>query len=286
MNFNKNKIIKKLTDINFFNFKKFIKTKNNLPLKFSLKRFSLKKLMSKKNKSLGRSCGKIVSWHRGGGKKHSYRNIFFNKSLKQYYGILRSIEYDPNRSVYIGIVQCEDGSFCYIIVSSLMKINDVISFSQQYQLFKLGDFLKLRYAPIGIPIYNLEKYPGSGPIYSKAAGVFSILIFKDVKYGIVKLPSGEERNFDLDCNITLGMPSNIYRKFQKKYKAGTNRLLNKRPKVRGVAMNPIDHPHGGGAGKTTSGRPKVSPWGKLTKDVSTKNKKIFNKFILKRRIKK
>jgi len=172
---------------------------------------------------------------------------------------LRSIEYDPNRSVYIGIVQCEDGSFSYITISSLMGVNDVICFSQEYQLFKLGDFLKLRYIPTGIPIYNLEKYPGSGPIYTRAAGVFSVLLKKDIEFGIVKLPSGEERIFDLDCNVTLGMSSNIYRKFKKKYKAGINRLLNKRPIVRGVAMNPIDHPHGGGAGKTTSGRPKVSP---------------------------
>jgi large subunit ribosomal protein L2 len=252
MNFNQNKKIKKVTDINFFSFKKFIKTKDNV------KNFSLKKLMLKKNKSLGRSYGKIVSLHRGGGLKHFYRNIFFNKNFDRYYGILRSIEYDPNRSSYVGIVQCEDGSFCYIILSSLIRINDIICFSQQYQLFKLGDFLKLRYVPVGLPIYNLEKHPGSGPIYSRAAGVFSVLMSKDIEFGIVKLPSGEERIFNLNCNVTLGIPSNSYRKFQKKYKAGTNRLLNKRPKVRGVAMNPIDHPHGGGAGKTSSGRPKVS----------------------------
>jgi large subunit ribosomal protein L2 len=259
MNFNKNKRIKKLTDIGFLNFRKFIKTKTNLFANTSLKKFSLKKLIIKKNKSLGRSYGKIVSWHRGGGLKNNYRNIFFNKNLEQSYGILRSIEYDPNRSVYIGVIQCQDGSFCYMPVSSLMKINDVISFSHEYQLFKLGDSLKLRYVPVGIPVYNLEKYPGSGPIYSKAAGVSSLLLTKGIDYGTVKLPSGEERMFDLECNVTIGMPSNIYRKFQKKYKAGTNRLLNKRPTVRGVAMNPIDHPHGGGAGKTTSGRPKVSP---------------------------
>jgi len=280
MNFNKEKRIKKLNDVSFSNFKEFIKIKNIL---FS--KFSLKKLLIKKNKSLGRSHGKIVSWHRGGGLKHNYRNIFFNKNFQKYYGILRSIEYDPNRSVYIGVVQCEDGSFCYIIVSSLMKVNDIICFSQEYQLFKLGDFLKLRYIPLGIPIYNLEKHPGSGPIYSRSAGVFSVLLSKNLEFGIVRLSSGEERIFDLECTVTLGMPSNIYRKFQKKYKAGTNRLLNRRPVVRGVAMNPIDHPHGGGASKTTAGRPKVSPWGKLTKGVPTRNKKILSKFIIKKRLK-
>jgi large subunit ribosomal protein L2 len=110
-----------------------------------------------------------------------------------------------------------------------------------------------------VPIYNLEKFPNSGAVYSKAAGVYSILLTKDMKYGRVKLPSGSERLFDLDCSVTLGIPSNIYRQFNKKYKAGTNRLLNRRPIVRGTAMNPIDHPHGGGAGKTAPGRPSVSP---------------------------
>jgi large subunit ribosomal protein L2 len=119
--------------------------------------------------------------------------------------------------------------------------------------------LKLRYAPIGVPIYNLEKFPGSGAVYSRAAGVSSLLLTKDLNYGKIQLPSGEERLFDLDCLITLGIPSNIYNKFHKKYKAGTNRLLNHRPTVRGVAMNPIDHPHGGGEGKTGGGRPSVSP---------------------------
>jgi large subunit ribosomal protein L2 len=258
MNFNKNKNVKKLTDINFFDFKKFIKTKSHLNLNFSLKKFLLKRLLLKKNKSLGRSYGKIVSLHRGGGLRDKYRSIISIKNFKNRYGILRSIEYDPNRSIYIGVVQAEDGSFCYISVTSLMQVNDVICFSEQHQLFKFGDFFKLRYVPIGVPIYNLEKFPGSGSVYSRSAGVFSVLLAKSSEYGTVKLPSGEERLFDLNCNVTLGTPSNLYHKFQKKYKAGTNRLLNRRPHVRGVAMNPIDHPHGGGAGKTTSGRPKVS----------------------------
>jgi large subunit ribosomal protein L2 len=207
---------------------------------------------------LGKSFGKIVVRHRGGGLKRNYRNIFTNKNLQKHYGILRSIEYDPNRSTYIGVVQCEDGSFCYITISSLMQINYVICFSQQYQLFKTGDFLKLRYVLLGSSVYNLEKYPGSGPIYARSAGVFCVLLSKDLEFGLIKLSSGEERIFDLECKVILGVPSNSYSKFQKKYKAGTNRLLNRRPNVRGVAMNPIDHPHGGGASKTTSGRPKVS----------------------------
>jgi large subunit ribosomal protein L2 len=143
-----------------------------------------------------------------------------------------------------------------------MKPGEVLSLltiKENYLFRKVGDFLTLRNAPIGVPIYNLEKSPGSGPVYSKSAGVYSTLLTKDIKYGRVKLSSGNERLFDLNCLVTLGIPSNIYRQFNKKYKAGTNRLLNRRPIVRGTAMNPIDHPHGGGAGKTAPGRPSVSP---------------------------
>jgi len=154
----------------------------------------------------------------------------------------------------------ETGAFCNIIVSSTCKLNQVISLKDALLDYnKAGDIIKLRNAPIGIPIFNLEKYPGSGPVYSKAAGVSAILLTKDLIYGKVKLSSGEERLFDLDCQLTLGTPSNSNNKFNKKYKAGTNRLLNKRPTVRGVAMNPVDHPHGGGEGKTKGGRPSVSP---------------------------
>lgn len=269
MNFNKYKNISKLYDIDI---------KNN---SFETK---LKRLTLSKKKSLGRSYGSIVNWHKGGGVKRKYRLLLLNNLTTQDYGILRSIQYDPNRSTFIGLLQFKNGSFCNTIVSSNMKVNDIISYNDvQSEIIKSGDCLKLRYAPVGIPIYNLEKFPGSGAIYSRSAGVSSVLLTKDLKYGKVRLPSGEERLFDLDCLITLGAPCNIYNKFHKKYKAGTNRLLNIRPTVRGVAMNPIDHPHGGGEGKTAAGRPSVSPWGKLTKGVPTRSKKIKNKFIVKNR---
>ncbi len=269
MNFNKYKNISKVLDINFFKFNQKI---------------SLKKLILKKQKSLGRSSGRIVCWHRGGGVKNHFRILLNSLNSELSYGILRSIEYDPNRSTYIGIFQLKNGSFYQNIVSSSMKINDVICFnSNNFLNFKIGDLFKLRYAPIGVPLYNLEKYPQSGPVYAKAAGVYAILLSRDVNYAKIRLSSGEERLFNLDCNAVLGMPSNIYNKFHKKYKAGTNRLLNKRPVVRGVAMNPIDHPHGGGAGKTAPGRPSVSPWGKLTKGVPTRKKNILNKLIIKKR---
>ena len=269
MNFNKYKNTLKLYDI---------ETKNN---SFD---FKLNRLILKKRKSLGRSFGSIVSWHKGGGVKRNYRLLLLNNMTIQDCGILRSIQYDPNRSAFTGLLQFKNGSFSNIIVSSNMKVNDVISYNNiQDEIIMSGDCIKLRYAPIGLPIYNLEKFPGSGAIYSRSAGVSSSLLTKDLKYGKVRLPSGEERLFDLDCLVTLGAPSNIYNRFHKKYKAGTNRLLNVRPTVRGVAMNPIDHPHGGGEGKTAAGRPSVSPWGKLTKGVPTRSKKIKNKFIVKNR---
>jgi len=176
------------------------------------------------------------------------------------YGILRSIEYDPNRSANIGLIQYKDGSFSYISVSSVMKVNDVIFFgNNSYLNYKIGDLVKLRYIPVGIPIFNIEKYPGAGGTYGKAAGSSAKIIVKDLQYCKVRLSSGIERVFDLDCTANLGIPSNSSNKFNKKYKAGTNRLLNKRPTVRGTAMNPIDHPHGGGQNKSTPGRPSVSP---------------------------
>jgi len=244
---------------------------------------SLKRLLIKKNKSLGRSQGTIVTWHRGGGVKRNYRILLNYRAIPSKFAILHSIEYDPNRSAFIGLIQFQNGSFSNIVVSSKMKLGEVLSFSliqENYFFRKIGDFVNLRDAPIGVPIYNLEKFPGSGPVYSKSAGVYSMLLTKSLNYGRVKLSSGSERLFDLNCLVTLGIPSNIYRQFNKKYKAGTNRLLNRRPIVRGTAMNPIDHPHGGGAGKTAPGRPSVSPWGKLTKGVPTR-KNLKNKFIFK-----
>ena len=267
MNFNKNKNLMFQYDVTF----------NNISY-----RKNLKKLLLNKKKSLGRSKGQIVMWHRGGGVRRNYR-ILFNNKLQNNYAFVRSVEYVPNRSCFIGLIQFQGGAFSNILISSSLTVGDIILVSSNNVNFrKNGDSLKLRYAPIGIALFNLEKYPNSGPIYSRAAGVCSILLAKSIKYGKVKLPSGEEKLFNLDCMFTLGIASNIYRRFNKKYKAGTNRLLNRRPIVRGTAMNPIDHPHGGGAGKTAPGRPSVSPWGKLTKGVPTRNKKFKNKLILKK----
>jgi large subunit ribosomal protein L2 len=154
----------------------------------------------------------------------------------------------------------KNGCFSRIVITSSLKVNDVVYFSKNQNInIKVGDSIKLRYALKGFPLHNLESYPGSGPVYAKAGGVSATLLSKTSVFAKVRLSSGEERLFDLNCMAIVGIPSNIYNKFHKKYKAGTNRLLNRRPIVRGVAMNPIDHPHGGGAGKTGAKRPSVSP---------------------------
>lgn len=258
MNFNRHKNTKKIYDVDLS--KKHI--------------IFIKRLSRNKSKCLGRSYGKIVCWHKGGGVKKRYNLISNDINIETNYGLIRSINYDSNRSGFIATVQLKSGEFCYRLVSSKSKINDIIKLAVDKKMnFRFGDTCKLRHAPIGIPLYNLENRPGSGPIYSKAGGVSSILLSKDLYFGRVKLGSGQESLLDLNCQITIGSPSNSYNKFHKKYKAGTNRLLNKRPTVRGVAMNPVDHPHGGGEGKSASGRPSVSPWGKLTKGVPTVKKK-------------
>jgi len=271
MNFNKYRKLKKKYDI------------NNISLSKNSKDLNFNQLKTKKNKTLGRSYGRIVCYHKGGGVKRNY-NLLNSYDINSSYVIVKSIKYDPNRSSFIGLVQFNNGSFSYMALPSRIQIGDVLSLSEDFNFSGLGDgsFLRLFDVPKGIPIYNLENVPGSGSVYSKSAGAFSKLISKDSKYAKVLLPSGKERFFDLNCLCTIGIPSNIYHNTNKKYKAGTNRLLNKRPTVRGVAMNPIDHPHGGGEGKTSGGRPSTSPWGKFTKGVPTsRNRFKKNKFILK-----
>lgn len=269
MNFNKYKFSSKKLDV-------------ILSKKFLMK--DLKKMSRGGKKPLGRSYGKIVMAHKGGGLKRTFRTLV-NKTVDslQGFAIIRSIEHDPARSSFLAVVQTPLGYFGSFAVNSLAKIGDVLQISKSIQrdLF-IGDILKLRYLAKNIPFYNIEKYPGSGPIYAKTAGSKAFLLAKMGNYAKVRLPSGEERLFSLDCAVNLGIASNSFSFLNKKYKAGTNRLLNKRPVVRGTAKNPVDHPHGGGAGKTAPGRPSVSPWGKLTKGVPTRSKKLVNKFILKR----
>ena len=227
--------------------------------------------------------------YKGGGHKRKYRLIMNNNLWYYNIAIVRAIEHDPNRSTKIALIQYLNGAFTYILASKFIKINNYIYFynSLKYELIHFNSIiahfygiinLSLHLAPIGVSIFNLEQFPKSGAIYCKSAGTKGLIIRKNSFYALVRLPSKKERLFLLDCLCILGIASNIYKKYHKKYKAGNNRWINKRPHVRGVAKNPVDHPHGGGEGKTSGGRPSVTPWGKITKGVPTSKskKKLLN----------
>lgn len=270
MNFNKNKFLFHKFDINY----------NKINNKF----LRLKPLFFKKKKSLGKKNGQIVMRYKGGGHKKNYRLLMQNKKFFTNIALVRGIEYDPNRSTRIALIQYLDGTFSYILASKNLVIMTYIYFFDE-NLYETINFhkilpgfkgilnLSLNITPIGIPIFNIEQFPGSGAKYCKSAGTAGMIIKKNNNYSLIKLPSKKEKLFLLDCLCTLGLASNIFKKYHKKYKAGTNRWLNRKPHVRGVAKNPVDHPHGGGEGKTSGGRPSVSPWGYLTKGVPTRNKK-------------
>lgn len=256
MNFNKNKKLIYKYDINY--------NKSNK------NKIKIKSLIFNKKKSLGKNNGKIVIRYRGGGNKKNYRLINKNNNFSYNIAIVRSIEYDPNRTSRIALIQYLNGEFTYILASKNLFINNYIYLYNKKiygSLFfnsiipNLNGLINitLNEAPKGIQIYNIEQYPNSGAIYCKSGGTGGIIIKKNMKYALIKLSSKKERLFSLKCSCTIGLPSNIHHKYHKKYKAGTNRYLNKRPHVRGVAKNPIDHPHGGGEGKTSGGRPSVSP---------------------------
>lgn len=255
MNFNKNKIIKKKLDVKLTKSKKFF---NFFRFCFNIK------------KSLGRDKNGLLMYHRGGGVKKKYRLIAKN-TKSQYFRIL-SINYDPYRSAFIKLIQYKDGSFCYKLAESNDYLNSYKNNSNLKNL-TIGTEYLLENIPTKSLIYNLERFPGKKQSIGKAAGSYCKIFRKDLTHAEILLPSGDKKLFSLKCKASLGIPSNMYSKLNKKYKAGTTRYLNKRPVVRGVAMNPIDHPHGGGEGKTSGGRPSSTPWGKLTKNVPTKKKK-------------
>lgn len=228
--------------------------------------------------------GVITVRHRGGGHKRLYRLIDFNGRV----GIpakVVSIEYDPNRSARIALVHYQDGVKRYIIAPVGLKVGDIIKCGEDAEI-KPGHRLPLRNIPEGVQIYNLEIVPGKGGQMVRAAGTLATLMVKGEKYAQVKLPSGEVRLFDLDCMATIGQVSNPEFKYISLGKAGRTRWLGRRPVVRGVAMNPVDHPHGGGEGRG-KGNISQSPTGIPAKGYKTRNKKKpSNSKILQRRRKK
>ena len=229
--------------------------------------------------------GRITSRHQGGGQKHKYRVIDFLRKKKNISATVERIEYDPNRTAYIALIKYDDGVFNYIICPQNLKVGDKISSGKNVEI-KTGNCLELKDIPPGTIIHNVELLPGNGGKLARSAGSSVTLSGYDDDYAIIKLGSGETRKVRSDCVGTIGSVSNPDQKNIKIGKAGRNRWRGKRPQTRGVAMNPVDHPHGGGEGKTSGGRSPVSPWGQSAKGLKTRRPQRSDKLIITRRKKR
>ncbi|MCR2043528.1 50S ribosomal protein L2 [Anaerosalibacter massiliensis] len=244
-----------------------------------------KSLVAKSNRKAGRNThGKITVRHRGGGAKRKYRIIDFKRNKDGIPGKVAAIEYDPNRTANIALIYYADGEKRYIIAPNGLKVGDEIESGQDADI-KTGNALQLRYIPVGTTIHNIELKPGKGAQLVRTAGAEAQLMGKEGSYGMVKLPSGETRLIRLDCKATIGQVGNVEHENITIGKAGKSRHLGIRPTVRGSAMNPNDHPHGGGEGRTPIGMPSpVTPWGKPTLGYKTRKKnKKSNEHIIRRR---
>ena len=234
-------------------------------------------------KSGGRNnAGRITARRRGGGHKRSYRIIDFKRSKWDMSATVERLEYDPNRTAFIALIKYEDGELAYIIAPQRLGVGDKVIAGEKVDV-KPGCAMPLRSVPIGTIIHNIEMKPGKGGQIARSAGAFAQIVGRDQTYAIIRLGSGEQRLIHGDCMATIGAVSNPDQSNIKLAKAGRNRWMGKRPSVRGVAMNPVDHPHGGGEGKTSGGRHPVTPWGKSTKGKRTRSNKSSDKYILRSR---
>ena len=244
-----------------------------------------KSLLAPLNHKSGRnSYGRITVRHRGGGNRRKYRIIDFKRQKDGVKATVQTIEYDPNRSAFIALVQYEDGEKRYIIAPNGLRVGDVIVSGADADI-KPGNALPLSNIPVGTFIHNVELYPGKGAQLARAAGNMAQLMAKENGLALLRLPSGELRNVSVTCMATIGQVSNIDHENVKIGKAGRKRHMGWRPTVRGSVMNPCDHPHGGGEGKSPIGRPgPVTPWGKPALGYKTRQKhKHSDKYIVKRR---
>lgn len=241
-------------------------------------------LEPKKNHSGRNSYGRITVRHRGGGNRNKYRIIDFKRSKDGMNANVLTIEYDPNRTANIALIQYEDGTKSYILAPNDLKVGDVVRSGSDADI-KAGNALKLADIPVGTLIHNVELFPGRGGQLIRAAGNAGQLMAKENGFAQVRLPSGEVRMVRLECRATIGQVGNVEHGNISIGKAGRKRHMGWRPTVRGVVMNPCDHPHGGGEGKSPVGMPgPVTPWGKPTLGYKTrKKKKQSNKYIVKRR---
>ena len=244
-----------------------------------------KSLLAPLNKKSGRnSYGRITVRHRGGGNRRKYRIIDFKRQKFDVSGTVKTLEYDPNRSAFIALVEYEDGEKNYIVAPNGLKVGDTVVASESADI-KPGNALPLNNIPTGTFIHNVELYPGRGAQLARSAGNQAQLMAKENGMALLRLPSGELRNVPINCMATIGQVSNIDHENVKIGKAGRKRNMGWRPTVRGSVMNPNDHPHGGGEGKSPVGRPgPVTPWGKPALGYKTRKKKNrSDKMIVRRR---
>jgi large subunit ribosomal protein L2 len=242
-----------------------------------------KSLIAGKRKTGGiNNRGRITTRHVGGGHKQSYRVIDFKRAKHDVIGIVERLEYDPNRTSYIALVKYSDGELAYILAPQRLKKGDKIVSGQNADILP-GNALPLKNIPVGTLVHNVEMKPGKGGQIARAAGSYAMLAGKDAGFAQLKLRSGELRLVSADCYATIGAVSNPDHQNRVIGKAGRKRWMGVRPTVRGVAMNPVDHPHGGGEGKTSGGRHPVTPWGIATKGKKTRSRKKNNKMIITRR---
>lgn len=253
-----------------FDFSEITETKPHKPLLLPIR------------KSGGRNnTGRVTAWQKGGGHKRAYRIIDFKRDKINIPCTVETIEYDPNRTARIALLKYNDGERRYIIAPLGIKVGESLISGPDAEI-KNGNTLPLRSIPLGTIIHNIELNQGQGGRIARSAGSFAQLVAKDEKMCHVKMASSVVRLVPSDCKATIGQVSNVERENISVGKAGRNRWLGKRPHVRGVAMNPIDHPLGGGEGKTSGGRPPVSPWGKPEGKKTRKNKRT-DKYIVTRR---
>jgi len=243
-------------------------------------------LLEKKSKSGGRNNqGRITTRHKGGGHKQHYRLIDFKRNKDGIDGKVERIEYDPNRSAHIALVLYKDGERRYILAPNGVKSGDVVV-SGSTASIKPGNCMPLRNIPVGTMVHAVEMKPGKGAQLARSAGASVQLVAREGTYATLRLRSGEMRKVHADCRATIGEVSNSEHSLRKLGKAGAKRWRGVRPTVRGVAMNPVDHPHGGGEGRTSGGRHPVTPWGVPTKGYKTRSNKRTDNMIVRRRNKK
>ncbi|MDB1135257.1 50S ribosomal protein L2 [Candidatus Anaplasma sp. TIGMIC] len=237
-------------------------------------------LVCGKMSSGGRNArGVVTVRHRGGGHRRLYRIVDFKRSKEDVPAVVKRLEYDPNRTAFLALIEYEDGELSYILAPSALKVGDVVTSGNSSDVLP-GNCLKLSSIPSGTFVHNVEMKVGAGGVIARAAGSYAQVMGRDGAYVLLRLGSGEVRKILAGCRATVGVVSNLDNRNIKLGKAGRSRWLGLRPKVRGVAMNPVDHPHGGGEGKTSGGRNSVTPWGVPTKGKKTRKRgKHSDKYI-------